>query len=345
VSVIEENIAVAEAAGLEYVSDEMPCIRRRRCGKGWQFIAPDGSTITNPDERQRIMALAIPPAWQDVWICPNPRGHILATGRDDKGRKQYRYHDRWREVRDETKFHKMAQFGQMLPGMRKEIDGLLRQPGLPREKVLALVVRLLDDTLIRIGNDEYAEANDSYGLTTLRPEHVEVNGSTVEFEFTGKSGIEREIALKDRRLAKLVHQCHELGGQELFGYRDADGRIVDIGSSDVNAFLRDLSGGDDVTAKDFRTWGGTVEAARALAEMGEPEDEKDLKKKVIAAVDRAAQRLGNTRAVARSSYVHPAVPLSYEEGQLLERWRRARTAGTLDRGERTVLSVLQDRLE
>jgi len=340
-ALVEDNIAAAEEAGLLYVSDEMPCIRRRRCGKGWQFIAADGTTITDPKVRQRIMALAIPPAWKDVWICPNPRGHILATGRDDRGRKQYLYHDRWREVRDETKFHKMAQFGQMLPGMRKEIDELLRQPGLPKEKVLALVVRLLDDTLIRIGNDEYAEANDAYGLTTLKPEHVDVNGSTIEFEFTGKSGIEQEIALRDRRLARLVHQCHELGGQELFAYRAEDGEIIDVGSTDVNAFLRDLSGGDDITAKDFRTWGGTVEAARALAEMGEPDDEKDAKKKVIAAIDRVAERLGNTRAVARSSYVHPAVPLSYEEGLLLERWRKARSAGTLDRGERTVLSVLQ----
>ena len=344
-AVIEDNVAVAKAAGLLYVNDEMPCIRRRRCGKGWQFIGPDGTTISDPTEKQRIMALAIPPAWKDVWICPNPRGHILATGRDDKGRKQYRYHDRWREVRDETKFHKMAQFGQMLPGMRKEVDGLLRQPGLPKEKVLALVVRLLDDTLIRIGNDEYAETNDAYGLTTLKPEHVEVNGSVVEFEFTGKSGIDRELAVHDRDLARLVKQCHELGGQELFAYRGRDGEPVDIGSTDVNAFLRDLSGGDDVTAKDFRTWGGTVEAARALAEMGEPDDEKDAKRKVLAAIDRAAERLGNTRAVARSAYVHPAVPESYEDGVLLERWRKARTAGTLDRGERTVLSVLQDHLE
>ena len=339
---LDDALDTASTAGLRYVNEDMPCIRRRRRGKGWHFVGPDGETITDPDERARIEAIAVPPAWTDVWICPHADGHILAVGRDARGRKQYRYHPRWREVRDRTKFDRMTQFGAALPGIRKITDEHLRQRGLPREKVLALVIRLLDQTLIRIGNEEYAAENESYGLTTLRDDHVAVNGSTVVFDFTGKGGTERQIALRDPKLARIVHQCHELGGHELFAYEDDEGNAVDVTSTDVNTYLRDLTA-DDYTAKDFRTWGGTVEAARTLAHLGEPESDKEAEKNVLAAIDHAAEKLGNTRAVCRSSYVHPTVPESYVEGDLLDRWRKARTAGSLDRGERTVLSVLQER--
>ena len=337
---LDDALQTAEAAGLRYVNEDMPCVRRRRRGKGWQYIGPDGTTITDAKERERINAIAVPPAWTDVWICPKADGHILAVGRDARGRKQYVYHPRWREVRDETKFERMTEFGAVLPDIRKATDEHLRLRGLPREKVLALVVRLLDRTLIRVGNDEYAEENDAYGLTTLRQEHVEVNGSTMAFDFTGKGGAEHQVALRDPKLARVVHQCHELGGQELFAYEDEAGETVDVGSADVNAYLRELSA-DDYTAKDFRTWGGTVEATRALADLGDADTEKDAEKNVLAAIDQAAERLGNTRAVCRSSYVHPAVPEAYVEGDLLERWRRARKTGALDRGERTVLAVLR----
>jgi DNA topoisomerase I len=337
---LDDALQTANEAGLRYVSEDMPCIRRRRRGKGWQYLGVDGKTITDADERARIEAIAVPPAWTDVWICPRADGHILAVGRDARGRKQYRYHPRWREVRDETKFERMTEFGAVLPDIRNETDAHLRLRGLPREKVLALVVRLLDETLIRVGNDEYAEENESYGLTTLRQEHVDVNGATVVFDFAGKGGAERQVALKDARLARIVHQCHELGGQELFAYEDEEGSTVDVGSTDVNDYLRDLTA-DDYTAKDFRTWGGTVEAARTLAELGEPASRKEAEKNVLISIDRAAEKLGNTRAVCRSSYVHPSIPDAYLDGDLLDRWRKARSAGTLDRGERTVLALLR----
>jgi DNA topoisomerase I len=339
----DDALETADAAGLRYVNEDMPCIRRRRRGKGWEYTGPDGKRITDPKERQRIAGIVIPPAWKDVWICPRPDGHILAVGRDARGRKQYKYHPRWREVRDETKFHRLTDFGTALPDIRARTDKDLSARGLPREKVLALVVRLLDRTLIRVGNEEYAEENDAYGLTTLRHDHVEVNGSTVVFDFTGKGGAEREVALRDQRLARIVHQCHELGGQELFAYEDESGEVVDVGSAEVNDYLRDLTS-DDFSAKEFRTWGGTVAAARTLVDLGEAVTKKEAEKNVLAAVDAAAERLGNTRAVCRSSYVHPAVPEAYLEGELLERWRRTRRSGALGRGERTVLAVLKDRV-
>ena len=304
---LDDSLEAAAAAGLRYVTDEMPCIRRRRRGRGWEYTDPAGRRITDADERRRIDAIAIPPAWTEVWICPDPDGHILATGRDARGRKQYRYHPHWREARDETKFDHLGDFGRALPDLRRSSRAELSRRGLPREKVLALVVCLLDRTLIRVGNDEYAVANDAYGLTTVRGDHVEVDRGRVVFDFRGKGGAQWEVALQDPRLARLVQQCDELGGYELFAYEDADGHIVDVDSSDVNEYLRELTG-DDITSKDFRTWGGTVEAAATLVAMGEPGSRREADRNVLAAIDRAAERLGNTRAVARASYVHPGSP-------------------------------------
>jgi DNA topoisomerase I len=345
-ALLYENLCAADEADLYYVTDEIPGISRRRRGKGFSYHAPDGSTITDPGERARIEAIAIPPAWTDVWICPVPDGHILASGRDDRGRKQYRYHPRWREVRDTDKYDRLAAFGAMLPDLRRDLDGDLRRRGLPREKVLALVVQLLDATLIRVGNDAYAEANDSFGLTTLRPEHVEVSSTTVEFDFVGKGGVERQLAIRDQRLARIVKQCHELRGQDLFSYQGEDGEIVDVGSTDVNGYLREIAGAD-ITAKHFRTWGGTVTAAETLLELTPPDTGsgtgtgRDADADVLAAIDAAADTLGNTRAVCRSCYVHPAVPDAYRDGTLHEAWRSSRETAWFRRAERTVLKVLE----
>ena len=329
---------VATEAGLRYVSDMAPGITRKKRGKGFSYEKPDGTVITDPEERARIASIAIPPAWTDVWICPQKNGHILATGRDARGRKQYRYHPRWREVRDADKFGQLAEFGEMLPDVRKAVDADLRRRGLPREKVLALVVKLLDETLIRIGNEAYATENDSYGLTTLKPDHVEVVGDVLLFDFTGKSGLEHAVFLEDKQLARIVHQCHELGGQDLFGYQ-ASGEVADVTSSDVNEYLAALAG-PGVTAKTFRTWGGTTIAAATLALDRPPESERQAEQAVLAAYDVAAEVLGNTRAVCRSCYVHPVVPESYRSGELPKVWKRSRAGGELDRGERTVLKLL-----
>jgi DNA topoisomerase-1 len=337
----DEGQRTAEGAGLDYVSDEDgPCVRRRRRGRGWEYTGADGSRITDPDERARIDAIAIPPAWTDVWICPSPDGHILATGRDSKGRKQYRYHPDFRAARDETKFEHLGQFGHLLPDIRRTISTHLSERGLGREKVLALVVTLLDQTLIRIGNDTSA-GEGSFGLTTLRDEHVDVEGATIDFEFDAKGGAEHQDSLHDARLARLVKACDDLGGDELFAYRDAEGNVVDVGSSDVNEYLRALTG-EDITAKYFRTWGGSTEAVRALAELGWDDDESERERRILDAVDAAAERLDNTRAVARASYVHPVVPESYHEGRLTEAWKRARSRGDLDRAERTLLRLLDE---
>jgi DNA topoisomerase-1 len=333
-----EVLCHADDAGLYYVVDDRPGITRRTRGRGFSYHHPDGSTV-GPEERARIEALVIPPAWTDVWICPLPDGHIQATGRDARGRKQYRYHDRWREVRDADKYDRLADFAESLPALRAKLDEHLGRRGLPQEKVLAAVVRLLDETLIRVGNDTYAEANDSYGLTTLEDEHVDVEGTRISFEFKGKSGVERAVSLRDRRLAAIVEACQELPGEDLFGYLDEDGEPVDVTSTMVNDHLRELTGAD-VTAKDFRTWGGTVAAAELLAPLPVPETEAEAKSNVLAAVDDAADKLGNTRAVCRRCYVHPRVPAAYREGELQEAWKKARAAARFSRGERAVLSVL-----
>jgi DNA topoisomerase I len=307
----------AKNAGLRYVGDATPGIRRKRAGKGWSYIGPDGKPIRDADELKRINALAIPPAYTDVWICPDPRGHIQATGRDAKGRKQYRYHPRWREVRDETKYSRMIAFAQALPAIRERVEHDLSLPGLPREKVLAAVVRLLETTLIRVGNEEYAKTNKSFGLTTMRDRHVNIEGSTVRFHFVGKSGKQHQIMLNDRRLAKIVRRCRDIPGYDLFQYLDEQGNRVDVKSDDVNAYLREISG-QEFTAKDFRTWAGTVLACMALQEFESVDADAQKKKNVVRAIERVAERLGNTPAVCRKSYVHPAVLDSYLDGTLLD---------------------------
>lgn len=335
-----DALTAADDAGLYYVNDARPGITRRRRGKGWSYRRPDGSVIDDPAERAWIDSIVIPPAWTDVWISPVPDGHILAVGRDAKGRKQYRYHPRWREVRDGNKYHRMADFGQALPCIRARLDEDLARRGLPRDKVLGAVVHLLDETLIRIGNAEYAEENESYGLTTLQDEHATIDGSLVQFEFRAKSGIEQEVELRDRRLARIVKACQDLPGEELFQYLDDDGRVVDITSGDVNEYLRSVTGGS-FTAKDFRTWGGSVTAAEALVALGPARSKTDAKKKVVAAIDVAAGKLGNTRTVCRNCYVHPKVTEAYEGGDLFDAFDKAEEGEKLSLGEVAVLDLLK----
>jgi DNA topoisomerase-1 len=321
-----EPSEAARRARLRYVADTRPGIRRLRCGRSFRYVDARGKAIRDPDELQRLRRLAIPPAWTDVWICPDPNGHLLATGRDARGRKQYRYHPRWRQVRDETKYDRMIAFGRALPRVRAQVARDLAKPGLPREKVLATVVRLLETTLIRVGNGEYARANRSFGLTTLRNKHVAIRGGTLHFEFRGKHGIEHEVDLRDPRLARIVKQCRDLPGQELFQYLDADGVRRSIDSSDVNEYLRQVSG-DDFTAKDFRTWAGTVLAARALQEIAPHKSQRQAKRNVVKAIESVAMLLGNTQAICRKCYVHPAVVDAYLDGNLVQTLsQRARPA-------------------
>ena len=340
--------ASAEDAGLRYVTDAGPGITRRRSGKGFRYLGTDGAPITDADRIAWIDGLAIPPAWTDVWICPVKRGHIQATGRDARGRKVYRYHPRWREVRDEAKYGRLIEFARALPRIRRRAERDLRRRGLPREKVLALVVRLLEETLIRVGNDEYARENRSFGLSTLRDRHAQVRGDRIRFTFRGKSGKDHEISIRDRRLARLVKRCQDLPGQELFQYLDADGRRVDVTSGDVNDYLREISG-DDFTAKDFRTWAGTVAAAMALQEYTEIDDEAGRNTAVVRAIEEVAERLGNTPTVCRACYVHPEVIERYLDGTMIEALdRRARGVGrgshALKAEEAAVLGLLQARL-
>jgi DNA topoisomerase-1 len=334
--------ASARRAGLVYTSDDGPGIRRVGKPPAFRYVTAGGTPVSTRD-RGRIRSLAIPPAWTGVWICPNPRGHLQATGRDARGRKQYRYHSKWREVRDETKYGRLLEFARALPRIRRRAAADLRRAGLPRAKVLAAVVRLLEKTFIRVGNDEYARANRSYGLTTMRDGHVRVAGATVTFFFRGKSGVAHDLALEDRRLAKIVRQCRDLPGQELFQYRDDRGRVVDVGSGDVNAYLKEVSG-EAFTSKDFRTWAGTVLAASLLREAGRADSERRARKAIVAAIDQVARQLGNTRAVCRKCYVHPAVLDAYMDGSIGKGARRVRRAvGTLTESETAVLGLLQKR--
>jgi DNA topoisomerase-1 len=305
----------AQEAGLVYASDFEPGIRRVRKGKGFIYFDPHGKRVTDRDALDRISHIAIPPAWKDVWICVRPRGHLQATGRDARGRKQNRYHDRWHKIRDEDKFARLLGFARALPRLRRRVTRDLRQPGLPREKVVATIVRLLEMTFARIGNEEYARENGSFGLTTLRDRHVKVKGSTVRFLFKGKSGSEVEVGVTNRRVAGVVKRCEELPGQMLFQYIDPAGERRTVTSDDVNQYLRETSG-DDYTAKDFRTWGATVLAASALRDVVSFESDTEAKHNVVAAIDSVARRLGHTRAVCRKSYVHPAVIDHYMEGSL-----------------------------
>lgn len=335
----DERQRAARSAGLRYVSDEEPGIRRRRCGRGFTYLDAEGRRITNPEERRRLRELVVPPAWAEVWICPRPDGHLQATGRDEAGRKQYLYHPRWREVRDATKFERLLPFGRSLPGLRGRVDRDLRRRGLPRERVLAATVRLLDQTLLRIGNPESARDNGSYGLTTLEDDHVELTSRSIRFCFPAKGGKEVEIDLRDRRLARLVARCQELPGQALFQYEDEGGEPRRVASEDVNEYLEETTG-EDFTAKEFRTWGASVRVARALSESGPADSEKAAERQVLAAIDEAAGALGNTRSVCRDSYVHPAVPESYLEGWLFGLGPVRRRRG-LEEGEPLLLAVLE----
>jgi DNA topoisomerase-1 len=308
-----ENLA--EKAGLRYVNDNEPGYHRKPWGRGFTYIDEKGEHITNEKERQRLEALVIPPAWTEVWICASPEGHIQATGRDEKGRKQYIYHPDWEETRNEVKFNHLLAFGEALPQLRTKVAEDLRKHKLSHEAVTALIVRLLDETLLRIGNTSYAETNGSYGLTTLQDEHIDVEGTVVTFCFPGKGGKQQEISIRDRRLAQLVQRCQELPGQHLFQYTGEDGALHSISSTDVNDYLREHTG-EDFTAKIFRTWGATVAAAEMLAALDVPDSEQEAGKNVVAAVKCAAQLLGNTPAICRAYYLHPAVIEFYESGKL-----------------------------
>ena len=313
-----EALVFAQAVGLSYVHDHDPGITRRRSGKGFAYRGPGGEPMKDKATLERIHALVIPPAWTDVWICADPKGHIQATGRDQRGRKQYLYHPEWRTHRDESKYDRMAAFGRALPSLRQRVEHDLNRHGLSREKVLAAVVRLLEMTLIRVGNDEYAQQNKSFGLTTLRKRHVDVTGAGAVFEFRGKSGKIHRTGFRDRRLAAIVRRCEELPGQRLFQYVDEDGHRHAVGSHEVNAYIREAVG-DGFSAKDFRTWAGTLTCALALREVEPPSSETEAKRIINACVKQTAARLGNTPAVCRSSYIHPAVFVSYAEGELARR--------------------------
>ena len=336
----------AHAADLTYVTDAVPGIRRRRAGRGFRYFGPDGRPLRDPRERERIRRLVVPPAWRDVWICPDLHGHIQAIGRDARGRRQYRYHPRWRQLRDEAKFSRMVAFGRALPAIRAHVEAALSRPGLGREKVLALVVRLLEITLIRVGNEEYARDNASFGLTTLRRQHVAVAGGALRFRFRGKSGKEHAFGIRDPRLSRIVRRCQELPGQELFRYVDVRGRTRGVGSADVNAYVRAVSG-RDFTAKDFRTWAGTVRAAYALGALEPFSSVRQAKRNLARAVESVAARLGNTPAICRRCYIHPVVVETYLGGALRAALRRRGSRprpGGLNPHEQSVLSLLIARL-
>ena len=347
---LNNPVAAAKVVGLRYLTDRMPGIQRERWGQGFRFRYPTGGLVRDDEVLKRIKSLVIPPAWKDVWICPDPYGHLQATGRDDRGRKQSRYHPRWREVRDETKYARMIAFGKALPKIRRRVRQDLRLPGLPRNKVLATVVRLLEVSLIRVGNEEYARENDSFGLTTMRDRHVNVRGSTLRFHFRGKSGKWHDVDIHDRGLAKIVKRCQDLPGQDLFQYVDEDGQRKNIASEDVNEYLRAITR-HDFTAKDFRTWAGTVLAARALQEFQKFDSKAQAKKNVVQAIESVAERLGNTVAVCRKCYVHPEILNCYLDGTLIDtlKQRAEKQLKNSLRGlpseEAAVLALLQQRLK
>ncbi len=318
-----DPLASARAAGLRYVTDSLPGIRRRRSGLGFSYFDPNGRPVRDRAVLDRIRKLVIPPAWTQVWICPLPNGHLQATGRDARGRKQHRYHPLYRAIRDEVKYSRLAAFAEALPAIRRRVREDLERPGIPREKALAAVVRLLETTLIRVGNDEYARENDSFGLTTMQDRHARITGSKIRFRFRGKSGKWHEIELADPRLARIVKRCQDLPGEELFQYLDETGEVRDVSSGDVNDYLRQISG-QDFTAKDFRTWNGTVLAAIALGECAECATDSERKKNVVATIKQVAERLGNRPATCRKYYVHPAVFEAYSAGELLAALRPPR---------------------
>jgi len=312
-SKLHEYRKSADHAGLRYVTDGVPGITRRRSGKGWSYYDAEGVLITDPDVRAHIKSLVIPPAWTEVWICPDPDGHIQVTARDARGRKQYRYHPSYRATRDQSKFRRMLEFSEILPILRERVERDLRTGELTRRQVLATVVRLLEKTLIRVGNDEYARANRSYGLTTLRRKHVKVEGGVLRFIFRGKSGVEHSVSVDDSQLAHIVQLCWDIPGHVIFKYLDDSGKCRPITSDDVNDYLQQISG-REITAKDFRTWGGTMQAAVALHAMGPANSLREADRNIVRALDAVAERLGNTRAVCRKYYVHPGLLEAYHLG-------------------------------
>lgn len=348
-SSIERAKEAAKQAGLHYVNDRAPGISRVRRGKSFLYRKPDGSVVKDQGTLARIKAMAIPPAWEDVWICSSPSGHLQCTGRDAKGRKQSRYHTDFRSTRDEAKYHKVLDFAAALPKLRRTVKKHLSLPGLPREKVLATIVSLLEKTLIRIGNDEYAKKNNSFGLTTIRNRHAKISGSKVRFSFKGKSGVSHDIELNSPQLAKIIRKCQELPEQELFEYVDDDGRRHDVKSNDVNAYLKEITG-QSFTAKDFRTWAGTVLAAQALKEFEKFDSQAQAKKNVVAAIERVSQRLGNTKAVCRKCYVHPVILESYLDGSLAGQIQQRaekemKHLGKLPPEEAAVVMLLQQQMK
>jgi len=360
-----DPIGAARHAGLRHVDDDGPGLGRRVTGKTrgragtwvptFAIVNAKGRVVRDAATLERIRKLAIPPAWTDVWICPEPNGHLQATGRDARGRKQYRYHPRWRDERDSTKYARLAEFGRALPALRRRIAADLRLPGLPRRKVLALVVRLLETTFIRVGNEEYARENGSFGLTTLQDRHVDLRAGDVTFHFRGKSGVFHRITVHDRRLAGIVRRCRDLPGHELFQYLDEDGKPATIDSADVNAYIHEVAG-QAFTAKDFRTWAGTVLAALALKtigaaaparraerRVGRPAGRKPTHKEVVRAIEQVADRLGNTPAVCRRCYVHPHVIASFLDGTLAPAMAAVGAAGDHRAAEGAVLALLRRR--
>ncbi len=348
--IVTDPEEAAEEAGLRYVSDDRPGYTRKKRGQKFVYFDTEGKEIKDEKRILRLNRLAIPPAYANVWICPSPNGHLQATGRDARGRKQYRYHERWREERDENKYEKMIIFAQALPKIRRRLNRDLKRRGLPREKVIATVVQLLERTFIRIGNEEYAKENKSFGLTTMRNRHVAVRGGNVRFRFRGKSGIEHDIDTDDRRVAKIVKQLQELPGQEVFQYLDDKGERHHVTSDDVNDYLHEVTG-EEFTAKDFRTWAGTVMAAMALRAQELFENKSQAKKNVKAAISAVAKMLGNTPTVCRKCYVHPAVLETYLDGNLIEGLKQQTektlvdSLGNLRSEEAVVLSFLQERLD
>jgi DNA topoisomerase-1 len=318
-----EPAASAKLASLVHVSDEEPGITRRRAGKGFSYKTPDGKRLSDPETLDRIKSLAVPPAWTDVWISPLEDGHIQATGRDQRGRKQYRYHPRWSACRDEVKYSSLVDFARSLPRLRARVDADLKRPGLPPERVVASVVWLLDNTMIRVGNSAYARDNKSFGLTTLRDRHVKIHGSEIRFAFKGKSGKEWNLRLVDRRIARIVRGAQDLPGQQLFQYKTADGGRSTVRSQDVNAYIREASGAD-YSSKHFRTWGGTISAAALFAETPVPDAKSTAARVSNEIVDRVASRLGNTRTVCRNCYIHPLVLERWSEGRLADEMAAAR---------------------
>ena len=350
IEIAPDPVDVAEDAGLRYVTDDQPGYTRKRKGEDFEYFDTDGKPILDETRLLRIRRLAIPPAYEEVWICPTANGHLQATGRDARGRKQYRYHERWREARDENKYDRMVVFGKALPKIRRRVNKDLKQRDLPRSKVLATVVQLLERTFIRIGNEEYAKDNKSFGLTTMRNHHVDVKGETLKFTFKGKSGVKHEVDVSDRRLAKIIRQLQDLPGQDVFQYVNGDGKVRDITSQDVNDYLREITG-EEFTAKDFRTWAGTVLAAMALNTQEKFESQAEAKRNIKTAVSAVSKILGNTPTVCRKCYVHPAVLETYLDGEMIEGLKE-KTEETLSRKlpnlraeEAAVMAFLQAQLK